>query len=61
MNAHVLPQPAVKTSYWTITLIAAAILMVTMGARQSMGLFVSPLNSSTGLGLATISFALAIG
>ena len=47
-------------SYWTITLIAAATLMVTMGARQSMGLFVSPLNTSTGLGIATISLALAI-
>src|SRR6185295_13745644 len=38
-----------------------AILMVTMGARQSLGLFVSPLNSSTGLGITTISFALAVG
>ncbi|QJR12019.1 L-lactate transporter [Usitatibacter rugosus] len=46
---------------WIITLSAAAILMVTMGARQSQGLFVSPLNTSTGLGIATISFALAIG
>ena len=34
--------------------------MVTMGARQSMGLFISPLNSSTGLGIATISLALAV-
>jgi MFS family permease len=32
-----------------------------MGARQSLGLFVSPLNSSTGLGITTISFALAVG
>lgn len=47
--------------YWTVTLGAAAILMITMGARQSQGLFVSPLNTSTGLGIATISFALAIG
>ena len=39
---------------------AAAILMVTMGLRQSLGLFVSPLNTSTGLGLVTISFALAV-
>ena len=31
-----------------VTLAAAAILMVTMGARQSLGLFVSPLNTSTG-------------
>jgi predicted MFS family arabinose efflux permease len=43
------------------TLAAAGILMVTMGARQSLGLFVSPLNSSTGLGIATISLALAVG
>jgi MFS family permease len=46
---------------WTITLAAAAILMVTMGARQSLGLFVSPLNTTTGLGIVTISFALAVG
>jgi MFS family permease len=42
-------------------LIAAAILMITMGARQSQGLFVSPLNSSTGLGIVAISFAMAVG
>ncbi|WP_353151690.1 MFS transporter [Pollutimonas bauzanensis] len=44
-----------------VTLAAAGILMVTMGARQSFGLFISPINSSTGMGIATISFALAIG
>ncbi len=43
------------------TLTAAAILVVTMGARQSVGLFVSPINSATGLGIVTISLALAIG
>jgi predicted MFS family arabinose efflux permease len=43
-----------------ITLAAAAILTVTMGARQSLGLFISPLNSSTGLGITTISLALAV-
>jgi len=42
-------------------LTAAAILMVTMGARQSIGLYLSPLNTATGLGIASISFALAIG
>jgi predicted MFS family arabinose efflux permease len=46
---------------FAVTLAAAAFLMVTMGVRQSFGLFISPLNSSTGLGIATISFALAIG
>jgi predicted MFS family arabinose efflux permease len=44
-----------------IVTFAAAFLMVTMGVRQSFGLFISPMNSSTGLGIATISFALAIG
>ena len=43
-----------------VVLAAAAILMVTMGSRQSLGLFVSPLNTSTGLGIVTISLALAI-
>ena len=40
---------------------AAAILAVTMGARQSVGLFVSPINATTGLGIVSISFALAVG
>ena len=43
-----------------ITLAAATILLVTMGARQSLGLFISPLSRSTGLGIATISLALAV-
>jgi MFS family permease len=46
---------------WLYMLVAAAILMITMGARQSLGLFVSPLNTHTGLGVATISFAMAVG
>lgn len=46
---------------WVVTLSAAGILMVTMGARQSLGLFVSPLNTSTGLGIASISLAMAVG
>src|SRR5258706_2998132 len=48
-------------SFWLIVLLAAALLMVTMGSRQSQGLFLSPLNTSTGLGIATISLAMAIG
>jgi MFS family permease len=47
-------------STWVITLAAAAILMVTMGARQSLGLFISPIKISTGLGITTISLAFAI-
>ena len=51
---------ASKRSAWAVTLAAAAILMVTMGTRQSLGLFISPLKSSTGLGITTISLAFAI-
>lgn len=43
------------------TLAAAGILMLTMGTRQSMGLFISPLNTTTHLGIETISLALAVG
>ncbi len=54
-------QSKAAQAFWPITLTAAALLMITMGTRQSMGLFISPLNTSTGLGIANISFALAIG
>ena len=42
-------------------LCAALLLMVTMGVRQSSGLFMSPINTSTGLGIVSLSLALAIG
>lgn len=38
---------------------AATLMAVTMGSRSSFGLFVSPINTATGLGLVTISFAAA--
>lgn len=49
-----------QRKFWTLVASAAAILAVTMGIRQSMGLFLSPLNTSTGLGIVTISFAMAV-
>jgi len=55
------PQGDSERTAWLVTLAAAGILMVTMGARQSLGLFISSLKSSTGLGIGTISLALAIG
>lgn len=42
-------------------LAASAILLITMGARQSLGLFVAPINADTGMGIVAISFALAVG
>jgi MFS family permease len=51
----------IKGPRWEfITLAAVAMLMLTMGARQSMGLFVAPMNISMGLGVVTISFAMAV-
>jgi len=46
---------------WLMMLSSAAILAITMGARQSVGIFVSPIDASTGLGIVSISFALAVG
>jgi len=46
---------------WLFMVMAASILMITMGGRLSLGLFLSPLNTHTGLGIATISFAMAVG
>ncbi len=50
-----------RKTAWIIMISAAAILMITMGARQSLGLFINPLDTATGLGIVSISFALAIG
>lgn len=44
-----------------VLLAAAGTFAVTMGARQSMGLFLGSINTSTGLGLASISLAFAFG
>ena len=56
-TTHAKPVPSV----WPLMIAAAAILMITMGARQTTGLFISPINTATGLGIVSISFALAIG
>lgn len=44
-----------------VLLAAAGTFALTMGARQSMGLFLGPINSATGLGIASISLAFAFG
>src|SRR5215469_7040678 len=46
---------------WPFVMTAALILLITMGARQTIGLFVAPLNAATGLGIVSISLAVAIG
>ena len=44
-----------------VLLAAGGIFALTMGARQSMGLFLGTINTHTGLGLASISLAFAFG
>lgn len=53
--------PTATRSIWPLMLSAAAILMITMGARQSLGLYMAPINTDSGLGIVQISFALAVG
>jgi MFS family permease len=55
------PAPAVTRFSWPLIATAALILLITMGARQTIGLFVAPLDAATGLGIVAISLAVAIG
>lgn len=44
-----------------VLLAAAGVFALTMGTRQTMGLFLGSLNTATGLGLGQISLAFAFG
>jgi MFS family permease len=54
-------KPRASTAVWLVLLAAAGTFALTMGTRQTMGLFLSALNTSTGLGLGSISLAFAFG
>jgi len=54
-------RPAAPLPWLTIVLCAAGLFAVTLGVRQSMALFLGTLNTQTGLGIAAISLAFAIG
>ena len=60
MSSPAAVRAALPPLLWVLAA-AAGTFALTMGARQSMGLFISPLNTSTGLGLASISLAFAFG
>lgn len=53
--------PRQRAALWLVLLAAAGTFALTMGTRQTMGLFLSPLNTATGLGLGSISLAFAFG
>lgn len=53
--------PTRSWAWWLVLLAAAGTFALTMGVRQTMGLFLSSLNTSTGLGVGSISLAFAFG
>ncbi|MET0541465.1 MAG: MFS transporter, partial [Variovorax sp.] len=53
-------KPVYRT-LWLVLLGAAGAFALTMGVRQTMGLFLSALNTSTALGVGSISLAFAFG
>ncbi len=61
MNTATVTTPPPLRPLLLVLVAAAGIFALTMGARQSMGLFLGNLNTSTGLGLASVSLAFAFG
>jgi MFS family permease len=55
------PSPTAVRFPWPLVITACTILLITMGARQTIGLFIAPLDATTGLGIVSISLAVAIG
>jgi MFS family permease len=49
-----------SAAMWGLVAAACLVLAITFGVRSSFGLFLSPINTATGLGIATISFAAAV-
>jgi MFS family permease len=50
-----------RYAVWLVLLAAGGTFALTMGVRQTMGLFLSSINTSTGLGIGSISLAFAFG
>lgn len=48
-------------NYMYVALAAGAVFALGLGVRQSQALFIGPINSSTGIGYASISLAFAVG
>ena len=53
--------PHASGNFWKPIVLAGIILMITMGIRQTVGLFVHPVVSATALNIAEMSMALAVG
>lgn len=53
--------PGLQRRHLLVMVAAAAVLMITMGMRQTVGLYITPMMDSTHLAYASMSFALAVG
>ena len=60
-NSLATPPQAADNKFWLPIALAGIILMITMGIRQTVGLFVHPIVSATTMSIAEISMALAVG
>lgn len=49
------------TSFWIPVAAASLLLATSMGSRSTMGLFLGPINTASGLGAAAVSLAIAAG
>jgi MFS family permease len=54
------PTRSGSAAMWILVASACLVLAITFGSRASFGLFLSPINTATGLGIAAISFAAAV-
>lgn len=53
-------QAQMEGRIWLLVAAAASVLMITMGIRMSLGLFVQPIVSDTALSISAVSFAMAV-
>lgn len=61
MNTSTASRSNVSAGTFGLILAAAGILLITMGVRQTTGLFLLPITQSTGVSIVAFSFALAVG
>ena len=60
-NPNIPAQKSISKNHIAFIVAACLILMVSMGIRQSLGLFVQPVVLSTGISIAVVSLAMAVG
>ena len=61
MNTSTASRSNVSVGTFGLILAASGILLITMGVRQTTGLFLLPITQSTGVSIVAFSFALAVG